>query len=273
MLSVSILFFGLFISSTIHAQTTAAPGAADAVPHFAVATIKPTDPKAGQTFQWSSGPDGFSTVGVSLHLLLLQAFNIEEERLLGEPASITSKRYDIDAKVDSSDIAKLDSLSTAQRGQMLAFLLEDRFNLKFHHETRTLPVYALAIAKGGSKLATSKLSPPGTWENGSWTSSYGPGRVDAQRSSIEFLIKVLSSSVGHHIIDKTGLSGTYDFKLRWTPDTASEVRQAPAGWNASDDIAPSLFTALKEQLGLKLEPQKAPVDVIVIDHIESPSPN
>jgi uncharacterized protein (TIGR03435 family) len=139
-------------------------------------------------------------------------------------------------------------------------LLVARFNLKFHHETRERPTYSLVVVKNGPKLH--KPRPDGA--GGSDPSLVTPGKIVLHGSTLSGLANLLSSQgLSHPVVDKTGLSDIYDITLRWSPDDVG----------SSEASLPSLFTALQEQLGLKLEYNKNPIDVIVIDRIEKPSEN
>jgi uncharacterized protein (TIGR03435 family) len=138
---------------------------------------------------------------------------------------------------------------------MMQSLLKDRFNLQVHHATKELPIYALVIAKGGSKLKESTAKQSRGW--------IGPGRIDYRDEPMEGFVMSLSSEVGRRVVNETGLTGKYDFALKWTPD---EER-------GTADAGPSIFTAVQEQLGLKLKSTKGPVDTIVVDHVAKPSPN
>jgi uncharacterized protein (TIGR03435 family) len=141
---------------------------------------------------------------------------------------------------------------------MIQNLLADRFSLKFHRENREQPVYALVLAKGGARLKAN--SDGGV---GATNTSVRPGksRMDGTAVSMELLAGYIGNRLGQIVVDKTGLSGGYDFTLEWSPD------------QAADSSAPSLVTALREQLGLRLEWQKSPVEVLVIDTLEKPSEN
>lgn len=255
--------------------------AAIKVPEYAVATVKPAKSDDGRIMMMFT-PDGISVSGVPLQLLLREACGVGDDRILGAPGWVKTDRFDIQAKVDGADVPKLSKLPMEQRRLMLVPLLAERFGLKFHHETRELPVYALVIAKGGSRLKESK-TPDTTASEGPprrMTMIHGRGSIEGQGSSIENLAHVLSEQLGRTIIDKTGLAGTYDYTLNWTPDDAPPMGGGPAGGPPGGDNAPppdaggpSVFAAIQEQLGLKLESQKGPVDVVVIDHIEAPSGN
>jgi uncharacterized protein (TIGR03435 family) len=268
----------------IQAQSVPSPapqGAPAGLPVFDVATVKPGDPSL-MMIRWMFLPDGVSLTNVPLHIILCRSFGVEEDRIVGIPDWIKEQRFDIEAKVEAEDAPKFQKLDGHQRFSMLIPLFEDRFNLKFHHETRVLPVYVLTVAKGGSKLEEVKPTDPdgkdGAQKHGGWR--IGSGQMDADGITIESLIGGLAPQVNRTILDKTGLAGHYNFKLRWTPDDAPPA-MATAGvdspksdtMHAEEPVAPTLFTALQEQLGLKLESEKAPTDVVVIDHIEKPSPN
>ena len=145
---------------------------------------------------------------------------------------------------------------------MLQALLADRFGLKVHQETRQLPIYALVVAKGGPRFQPSKI-------NGT-TVSNGHAQITVTGSdhTVALLAEQLSRTLGRVVVDKTGLDGRYELSLKWTPD------DAPGGaGTAPADTGPSIFTAIQEQLGLKLESQKGPVPILVVDHIDLPSQN
>ena len=163
---------------------------------------------------------------------------------------------------------------------MIQSLLAERFKLKVSHETKDLPVYALLVAKNGSKLQEAK--PGETYPNGGHP---GFGTIDAGQLKGEgipisaargmSLVFLLSDQLARPVLDQTGLNGKYDIELKWTPDQSpGAIALGPEGGNsASDSSGPTIFTALQEQLGLKLAPTKGPVKIIVIDHIEKPSEN
>ena len=230
-------------------------------------------------------PDGVSFSNVALQLVLRESLGIEDSRILGGPDWVKTGRFDIEAKVDAADAPKLDNLPFDERRKMLLPVLADRFGLKFHHETRELPTYALVVAKGGLKMKEAK--PGDTYPNGvkgpdgqsrAGMMMMGRGNLTGQAVPITNLVTMLSNQrLGRPLYDKTGLAGNYDFDLHWTPDDAPPMaggaQAGSPGSDAATDPGPSLFTALQEQLGLRLDPQKGPVDVVVIDHIEQPSAN
>lgn len=240
----------LFITQLAHAQ---APG-----PSFEVATIKPAAPSSdGHTHINYPPDDRFSAINITLLNLMQWAYGMPERQILEGPSWLGSTRFDIQAKADIGDQMK--SLTSDQGNElkrnMVQNLLADRFHLKLHQETRTLPAYDLILAKGGSKLQPSQ-------SNGK---SIGTGRshFDGQGLTMMIIAEELSQITGRIAVDKTGLTGRYDLKLRWTPDDAA----------TTETDFPDLFTAIQEQLGLKLEPAKEALPVLVIDHIDPPTPN
>jgi uncharacterized protein (TIGR03435 family) len=269
---------GLFHIAQISLLAQAKDASAD-IPKFDVASIKPNKTGDGRVMLMFK-PDGISMVGSPVQMMLRAAFGVEDDRIVGAPGWVKTDRFDIEAKVSPEDAPKLDKLKRDQRFLMLQPLLVDRFGLKFHHETRELPLYALVIAKGGPRLKESNDSAADGQPARHSTMIHGRGNIEGQGSSTENLIHVLSAQVGRTILDKTGLTGSYDYALNWTPDDATPSMPGGANGPPGSDGAPppdaggpSLFTALQEQLGLKLEPQKGPVDVIIIDHIDLPSAN
>ena len=216
---------------------------------FEVATIKPASPdEAGY-----SGEDGRNGVlkmwNVSLKRCISYAYRIPEGQILGGPKWIDELSYDILAKADHP--AGEPELLT-----MVQPLLEDRFKLQLHHETRTVPGYTLTVAKGGIK-ATPADPDKHSFGNG------GRGFIDSGASPLKALTIRLSALLGRPVIDMTADNRKFDFHLKWTPDDV--------GLPTSD--SPSLFTALQEQLGLKLESGKVQADVLIVDHAELPSEN
>jgi uncharacterized protein (TIGR03435 family) len=206
-------------------------------------------------------PNGFQMQNMAVYSLLMNAFPVRSgDQLLNWPPWVSSDRFDVLAKMDAESTDAFHKMRGADGGEawrrLMRQILEDRFALKYHIEKRELPVYELVIAKHGPKP---KESAPG--ESGTTTMS--PGKLSAHAYPAGSLAMSLSGVAGRVIIDKTGLTGQYDFELTWA------ARDDPG----SGESAPNIFTALQEQLGLKLEPAKAPVDVVVIDHIERPSEN
>jgi uncharacterized protein (TIGR03435 family) len=273
------------------------------IPAFEVASIKPDKSGSGMSMMRFT-PDGFNAKNIPLQFLLREAYGVEDDQISGAPNWAGSERYDIEAKVDGADVAKLNKLSFDQRRLMFQPLLEDRFKLKTHWETKELPIYVLVKAKSGAKLHEAKpddmypdgvKGPDGAARPGRMM-MMGRGQVTGQDVPLTFLTKMLSQQLRRTIVDKTGLTGKYDFTLQWTPDESQGpmsqkqpaiqyadqgpafpkppgAGQATGSTTSADSSGASIFTAIQEQLGLKLEPQKGPVKVLVIDGIEKPSEN
>jgi uncharacterized protein (TIGR03435 family) len=216
----------------------------------------------------------FRTANLSVRALLQYAYGLPATQILGGPAWLDSTPFDIDAKSDATVDAQLHALPDIDARQrkklMVQALLADRFQLKTHQETRELPIFNLVVAnpKTGPKFKPSEAD--GT----SISSSTGSGiqRIHVQGSdnTIELLARELAQSLGRVVVDKTGIDARYDLTLRWMP-----ADRPPPMLNGAPDPnpPPDLFTAIQEQLGLKLEPSKGPVPVLVVDHVELPSEN
>jgi uncharacterized protein (TIGR03435 family) len=251
------------------AQTAAPPAAAPAETAdqaakpitFEVATIKPSN-KPGK-FPWGEQPtpDGETWENVPLQQLLRDAYGIYDDNLwAGGPAWLDTQRFDVVAKFD---VTETPHPTLDQRKVALQELLADRFKVKIHHETKESPVYDLVIAKGGPKFQQSP--PEHLIEKGvlGGTCLLAKGY---QGCGIDSLLLALTYASGRTVIDKTGLKGLYDY-----PRPVYSTVNTPATSPAAD--YPSIFTAVQEQLGLKLEPSTAPLDILVIDSAEPPTPN
>jgi uncharacterized protein (TIGR03435 family) len=207
----------------------------------------------------------FRTVNLALRDLIQFAYGVPDSQILGGPAWLDSIMFDIDAKSGPAVDAELHALPTEQarhqKQLMVQALLADRFQLKIHQETRQLPIYALVIGKDGPKFKPSQI-------NGTTIDTFRARlHIAGSDDTIGILARELAQVLGRVVVNQTGLSGRYDLTLRWTPDDA-----APSA-SSSPDIPPDIFTAIQEQLGLKLESTKDPVPVLVIDSVEKPSPN
>ena len=276
-------------------QSASAQGAAPTVapsaplPSFEVASIKPN--RSGDTIGGAlMPPERYTATNLPIKGLIEFAYNVQDFQLSGGPSWITSERYDVDAKVDDSRAGELRKLSFWRRRDqmrlMVQSLLTDRFSLLLSHKTEILPIYALVIAKTGAKLQESKPNKNDSsgakghvGQEGEF--SISQGQLTAQRFSIEGLVWLLSRPLGRPVVDRTGLKGNYDFTLQWSPDEGhgamAKVQTDDGPGTAAAPLpgssGPSIFTAIQEQLGLKLESTKGPLDVIVIDYIERPSEN
>ena len=247
----------------VEAQSTAGsdPGmmAKDADPGWEVATVKPTDPNDTVSHIAIQGRQ-ILVEGEPVVAMLKFAYAVQGAQIEGAPEWIKAERWDVAGVPDKAGKPNLPQFQS-----MMRKLLEERFGLKLHREQRERPVFALTVAKGGPKLEKSVNQTLGPSNNG----GAGPSGTESHRytnAKMPDLALMLMIYVDRPIVDQTGLQGRYDFQLQWTKD---ESAAAATG----TDAPPGLFTAIQEQIGLKLEPAKATADVLVIDHIERPSPN
>jgi uncharacterized protein (TIGR03435 family) len=232
---------------------------------FDVATIKPAA-AIDKGWQLLPTPDGYTGMNVSLRKLIELAYGVRDGKLiLGGPPWIDSAKFDLEAKFDPAQVPNVKDLTFRQRADMLQPLLADRLKLKIHHESREFPVFLLVVDKHGPKLHESTPVDGNLGFGIDCTFRNGAGSLTAQGCQANSLTGLLQSAAGRIIIDRTGLTGHYIMELHWTPDNAPV--------DASVESGPSIFTALQEQLGLKLEPSAAPLDVLVIDSAEKPSEN
>jgi uncharacterized protein (TIGR03435 family) len=263
---------------------TGAYGRAQAIPPpaFEVATVKPMDAKHPLPPSINISGDRFQATGMTLKELIKIAYDLNygaDRQVSGGPAWTASTRFDVDAKEDPALSEKLTQMSSDERGEqlrrMLRSLLTDRFKLQVHREKSELAIYELVMAKSGSKLMPSVGLPSSKDADNaakprSWIRFAGKGVLEGTAADPQMLVTVLSMQPeigGRLVVDKTGLTGKYDFTLKWTPDMGQGAE--PSG----TDAGPSLFTALQEELGLRLQPTKAPVDVIAIDQVQLPIAN
>jgi uncharacterized protein (TIGR03435 family) len=241
------------------------------LPVFAVASVRRNQSPASP-FKLAFTSDGVTIENVSLLSIIRTAygmFNSLDDKFIGLPGWANNENFDIEAKVDDADVAEFQKLNFDKRQLMVQALLADRFKLRAHQETRELPLYELVITKNGLKLQASDANPvPGDMTT-------GRGGITGQNVGLYRLVTALTRAVGRSIVDKTGLKGQYDFTLNWTPDEAdtSSSQSSNGAAQAPDASGVSIFTAIQEQLGLKLVPAKGPVEVLVVDHVEYPSVN
>jgi uncharacterized protein (TIGR03435 family) len=244
------------------------PMAKDAQPGFEVATIKPSKPGVPGKMTDFEGRH-FTMVNYNVNDLLSDALGMHTKQIIGAPAWFDSELFDIDGVPDVPG-----EPSDKQAAVMLQKLLADRFALKFHREHRELPVFAIAVAKGGPKMT---LSAPGQGNEDVFY--FGKlGDLTATNITMDQFAKVMQGSVTDRpVVDRTGLTEHYDFKLRWTPDDSQFAQFRSAGVQQRKTSKPSnqpaLNDAMQQQIGLRIDAVKAMVDVIVIDHVEHPSPN
>jgi uncharacterized protein (TIGR03435 family) len=240
-----------------------------AKPEFIVATIKPSRPDAPRGGYGFRGQD-VTTTNVTVNWMIKLAYNMHAHQITGGPAWLDSAKYDTVGRPDTPGQPSRDQMKL-----MIQKLLADRFQLKFHIEKRELPVYAMVVLKTGAKITPSAGDPnafPGIGFG------QGPGVLSlvGRNTTLDGVANGLQSNIlDKPVVNQTGLTGRYDFLLKFTPD-ASQVANfgGLAPGNATDpDAPPDIFLAFQQQLGLKLESTKAFVDVIVIEKVERPSEN
>jgi uncharacterized protein (TIGR03435 family) len=252
---------------------------------FEVASVRPNT-SGEQRASTQNRPDGFTAINVRVVNLIINAYGVQASQLIGAPAWISSERFDIVANAGGAIGPPVAPDAPSPRQLMMRALLADRFRLRVRRETRELPVYALVLARSdGSfgpelkrstidceRLTRSRAAGPVTFNTGDRPQCGArvlSGQFVAGGRPLSELVSMLSSNVGRSVVDRTGLEGIFDMSLKWAPDDQPGRVNEPD----SDSDAPSIFTALQEQSGLKLESARGPVEVLVIDHIERPVPD
>ena len=240
--------------------------AADAKPSFEVATIKPSNPDTpGQSITVGrGGGNSFATQNTPLSELIKFAYGVHGKQVTGGPSWIEMDRYDILAKPDTPGVP-----SVTQLRSMVQKLLAERFGLEFHREKKEISAYVLTVDKAGVKMAKVE----GNRGNLPGFGGQGPGSIRVGNSTMPEFAEFLQARVLERpVVDQTGLTDRYDFTLQWKPDMTGAGPNAPAlPLNIED--RPDLITAMRQQLGLKIESGKAPVEVLVIDKVNKPTEN
>lgn len=228
---------------------------------FEAATIKPTHAAPGNSSGITEVKGRMMGRNVTLKRCIRGAYDIPETLIFGGPKWVDEERYDIEAT--AAGPAGGNNLTI-----MFQSLLAERFHLAFHREQRQMSGYALVVAKGGLKAQ------PAAKDTAARTNaSFSGGSIDAQASTMANLAQRLADALRMPVVDFTRMEGRFNFKLSWNPDDAKPLPPNAAGKSLGEPSGPSIFTALQEQLGLKLESRKVPVEVIVIDQAEKPSEN
>ena len=267
--------FGLFTATPSRAQSQAATSNLSA-PVFSSVSIKAhesADPM--RTKMMFSLMDGsFVANGVTLQRLIQMAYRVQDAQISGGRDLLNKTKFDIEAKLDPSFVAAMHQQTSGGKNfddrAMLKSLLADRFKLVAHSEAQTVDAYDLVADESGAKL-----QPVGEQLR---MMHLGPGELTSSGAPVELLAAQLSARLGLPVVDKTGLKGNYAFNLHWTPDKKQDEALEQSGEPVApeppaESNGPSLLTALQEQLGLKLEPQTEPVQMLVIDHVEAPAEN
>jgi uncharacterized protein (TIGR03435 family) len=242
------------------------PMAADADPNFEVATVKPSKPDQPGKALMVRGTR-FSTINTTLTDLICFAYDVQQKQIVGAPDWISTEKFDLAAQPDQPGTP-----SQKQLKSMLQKLLAERFQLKFHHDKKELSAYVLSTGKNGPKLKQNDGNPTGL--PGLFFRQLG--NLTVQNATMADFTRLMQSAVlDRPVVDQTGLQGRWDFVLKWTPDESQFSGMGAKVPPPSDaaDAPPPLFTAIQEQLGLKLEAGKAQVDVLALDHVDKPSEN
>ena len=269
--------FGLLHPTQTHAKSRPQSSAANTIVYDTI-SIKPSAPtETNREFLFGLGT--FSAT-MTVRELIAAIYEVDDAQISGGPSWLTSEKFDVHGSMSQSTLDKLNALPEPQRNlerkHMLQALLTDHFHLQLQHQNEDLPIYSLVVAENAPKLKQAK--PGDTYADGLKGLDglpLGPrmmhiviGGLTVQRLPMTEVAKLLTTQLDHTVLDHTGLTGDYDFTLNWTPD-----KTQPAGLRGpeSNQLGPSIFTAIRQQLGLKLEPKKVQMEVIVIDHVEKPS--
>jgi uncharacterized protein (TIGR03435 family) len=238
----------VFIPAAVYGQAAVAQ-------RFEVASVKPSDADPKSSSGINTGHGRLDAHNVTVMRCIIGAYGVGPNQVSGGPAWLESDRFEISAK------AELPVNDDAALMGMLQGLLAERFKLVLRRETRMLPAFVLEVARNGPKLERAQ-------DGESWTSTSNNKSgllIDARNTGMDAFAQILARKMELPVVNHTGLEGIFNFKLQWTPESAKPVDGGPEG-------AP-IYTAIQEQLGLRLRSQKAPVEILVIDHVERPTAN
>ena len=293
--SISAVALAALLLCAAPARSQEAPAQSTSpVPAFEITSVKRDTSEATPVRLASPDISRFTATNVSAKSLIQFAYDVRNFQLSGGPSWIDTEKFDVDGKVEDSLAQQLRALpQTEQQNQvrkMLQALLVERFKLKIRHETKDLPIFALVVAKSGPKLH--EVPPPDPQTSAPVPDLPHPGAPDLPPGEVEFFIftdgkamfsakaatianlaRMLAVPTGRHVDDRTALHGAYDFNLSYTMDSSLGTVYLRTPDAPPQPAGTSIFTAVQEQLGLKLESAKGPVDTIVIDDIQEPTPN
>jgi len=292
---IAPIVFGLVNATPSVAQSQSEAVSATA-PAFTSVSVKPSQAlSANPTYAGSQShmvkmfysPAGYTAANVTLRELIEEAYGVQTEQIVGGPEWLNSARFDVHAQVDKIQVnptnPKQMEQSRMENQKRLQTLLAEHFKVVLHTETQNLPTYALVVADGGAKLqaansAATMTGPDGQLMVHRMMMNRSQGQVvglAAQGASTDVLAQQLSRQLGTPVIDKTGLKGSYDFSLQWAAPENHSSQESEAAPEGAPDAASkaSLLSAVQQQLGLKLEPQNGPTQVLVIDSAEKPAEN
>jgi uncharacterized protein (TIGR03435 family) len=266
-----VLAFGFLVSAI--ALVSSAAQAPAQKPQFEVASVKPNAQSGFSLSNMDISGNRFTATGARLRQLIMEAYNLRDWQLVGGPSWMKTDQWDIQAVAEDGVPLRFFDAEDPSRptaaSLMMQSLIEDRFQFKFHREMKELPVYELTLIGSGPKFKpTTERQNPGNVR-------LGRGDIELQAEPFATFAYMLSRFLDRSLINKVSLSGLFDIKLKWNLDSAPPPGygrlRADEGSSASD--GPSVFTAVQEQLGLKLESAKGPVQVMVIDSVQKPSEN
>ena len=244
----AVVSLALWIAAAVSGQSAIAP-------RFEVASIRPIDADPNSSSGIETGHGRVAANNVTLKRCIIGAFGLGPNQILGGPDWLDSDRFEIIAKAEQP-------VGDAALMVMLQTLLAERFKLAVHRETRTIPAFVLQVAKSGPKLEKAS--------GGAGVTNSGRASIDARNITMDSFAQVLSRKMDRPVVNRTGLDGVFNLQLKWTPESTQPVK--PDTDSAAPD-GPSIFTAIQEQLGLRLRSDKAPVGFLVVDHAEKPSEN
>jgi uncharacterized protein (TIGR03435 family) len=289
-LHIASVAAALTVTASLHGAQTPASG-----PSFEVASVKPNKSGDGRIMLGMQPGGRFTATNVPLRALIRQAYQLQDFQIVGAPDWINNERFDIVAKAEG-DVPPAQPGTVGPMQLMMRNLLAERFKLVTHQESRELPIYALVLARSdgkvGSHLNPSQVDcaarmaaergrgmpppgPPSPGQRPECGLRIGPGTMAMGGFPLQQFAQTLSQFVQRVVVDKTGLTGPYDLDLTWTPDQRPQGPPPPGAppLPPIDPDGPSIFTAVQEQLGLKLDPQRGPVDVLVVDSVDRPTPD
>lgn len=240
------------------AQTKPQAMAKDTNPDWEVATVNPSNPNDTWGQHGNMRGRYVMLLDTTVEEFVLLGYGVQKSQVAGLPEWAKTQKWDVKGLPDAEGQPSLKQLE-----ELIQKILAERFGLKLHHEQREMPVFALTVAKSGPKI-TPNTSDPNGWMDQQNGSGNGQHYEHLKNASMAELALILQFRVDRPVVDQTGLKGKYDFNLRWATDD---------GTATGADTPPGLFTAIQEQIGLKLDPVKAPADVLVIDKVERPEAN
>ena len=261
--AAAVAAIGLLAAPLVRAQAPASN-----LPSFEVASLKPSPPGGrGGGIRPQQGGERYVATNVPLRLLIMVAYRVKTDQVVGGPDWMNTDTFDMNAKAEKPS-------SVEDLHLMLQNLLAERFKLRFHRETKELPVYVLAVDKNGPKVTPHEAASAGDpWIDQS-VEQVVRVKMSARFVPMDYFAWRLGQVLDRPVIDQTKLKGGYDFELAYTRELPAGIPEgARLNGEVIDTSGPNIFAALKQQLGLKLEPQKGPVEIMVIDHAEKPVEN